>query len=100
MVVIFFPGLGQLSRRDQALEHFGGQQLIARNQAGGDGGGIASADSNLLVIDSTVVENSSPLGGGIAAYRGDVEIVRSTISRNMASPGNPSSFFRGDGGGI
>jgi hypothetical protein len=85
------------------LSPFGGTTIdgiqIQNGHADTPGGGIRSEDTFLVLNNSTVTGNSSPLGGGIACTgTAHCFIISSTVSGNTAEV--KSSSTSADGGGI
>jgi hypothetical protein len=73
--------------------------VIGPNGGGGGGGGIANFNGSLIIINSTLSNNSasggnSNIGGGIFIINGSSTIINSTLSGNSVSGGI------NDGGGI
>ena len=63
------------------------ESAVSDNTAGpfGDGGGILNyGNGNILVVFSTVTDNTAPRGGGIANQGGSVTLTDSTVTRNTA----------------
>ena len=64
-----------------------------------EGGGIASADGVVALVNSVVAGGRATFGGGIRAARGRVVLTNSDVGRTADLPGNAAEFYT-DGGGI
>jgi len=68
---------------------FRGLTIRGGDISSSDGGGIQSvgAQADVVVIDSTITDNSALSGGGIRMGSGDLEMTNSTVSGNRAFSG-------------
>jgi hypothetical protein len=84
------------TRNGGGISYQGGETLrlersdVSNNRADMFGGGIATS-SEVVLIDSDVIENRATNAGGIAGGREQLKVVRSTIRDNVSA---------GSGGGI
>ena len=79
-----------------------GNSMVARNAAGGQGGGIRSENiltqtaGSLTVTETAITENTATTGGGISSEFRAAAIERSEFSGNVASDSGGAIAFSGD----
>ncbi len=59
--------------------------MVSENNSSGNGGGIHTRHTELILADSTVSENTGDDGGGISTRYGALTLTRSTVSGNSVS---------------
>jgi predicted outer membrane repeat protein len=62
--------------------------VSSNSSPGGNGGGLASGLSEILIINTTVSDNSASEGGGISAWESGVKFYNSAIIRNTVTEYN------------
>jgi len=66
--------------------------IFSGNQALGAGGGVSISGSELLMVNSVLIENTADVGGGMYIFESDASLVNVTLA------GNPRFVdFDGDG---